>query len=220
MQSYQVALVQVPVVILYSILVAVVYGILHDSITVNLCRAYFVESSCHPSHARASRAMFGNGLGKVPNWKLILFWGFSATWVVGLYMGIVVCFFLYCGSQDYLPLQETMWILGSMIPVVLLLSFTAAVPSHLSKGINIYTKSICGLYYHYVGAAHNFGYLFAIVFFLVGILPWISRRRSQRTQARLSKVPPTTTGLHSIHPSPEVTARPHHRLDGMDGYLT
>ena len=211
MKKYQVALVQVPVVILYSILVAVVYGILHDSITVNLCRPYFVESSCHPSHARASKAMFGNDLGKVPNWKLILFWGFSATWVVGLYMGIVACFFLYCGSQDYLPLQETMWILGSMIPVVLLLSFTAAVPSYYKP--NTHKKAI-HKHCDYVEAAHNFGYLFAIVFFLVGILPWISRRRSQRTQARLSKVSPiiiTTTGLNSIHPSPDVTARPRHR---------
>ena len=205
MKKYQVALVQVPVVILYSILVAVVYGILHASITVNLCRAYFVESSCHRPHARVSKAMFGNDLGKVPNWKLILFWGFYATWVVGLYMGIVACFFLYCGRQDYLPLQETMWILGSMIPVVLLLSFTAAVPSHLSKDI-IYKKNICGLYYHYVGAAHNFGYLFAVVFFLVGILPWISRRRSQRTQARLSKVPP-----HHYRPTLYPTIPPRHR---------
>jgi hypothetical protein len=210
MKKYQVALVQVPVVILYSILVSVIYGILHHSITVNVCKAFYVDSQCYKDNMNVSRTMIGNDLENVPNWKLILSWGFYSTWVVGLYMGIGACLFLYSGSQDYLPLLETMWILGSMIPVVLLLSFTFAIPSCLQ------TRNVKRIHRHceYVQVAHNFSYLFAIIFFLVGILPWISRRRSQVTQARLSKVPPiiiTTAGLHSIHPSPNVTARPRHR---------
>ncbi|MFO0865262.1 MAG: hypothetical protein U0744_11545 [Gemmataceae bacterium] len=58
-----------------SIASAIVYGILHDMITVRLCAEYFTVA--HPNILRTED----------PN-ELALFWGIVATWWVGLGLGV------------------------------------------------------------------------------------------------------------------------------------
>lgn len=68
-------------VVALCILASIVYGILHDQITIRLCPEYFTKWAFHAD-------VFSH-----PNLTVVaLFWGFAATWWVGLLLGIPLAF--------------------------------------------------------------------------------------------------------------------------------
>lgn len=64
-------------IVLLSVALAVTYGILHDQITVRICREYFTIG--HP-------LIFGDQ----PSTILAILWGVVATWWMGLFLGVLL----------------------------------------------------------------------------------------------------------------------------------
>ncbi|HEY3899837.1 MAG TPA: hypothetical protein VGM54_14555 [Chthoniobacter sp.] len=66
-------------IILLCIAAAVLYGLLHDQITVRICLEYFTVA--HPRIIRSDSPTV-----------IALYWGFAATWWVGVLLGIPLAF--------------------------------------------------------------------------------------------------------------------------------
>jgi hypothetical protein len=64
-------------IVVLCVLAAIVYGILHDVVTANLCVEYF--SVFHPNIFHTSSP-----------WLLALGWGVIATWWMGLFLGPII----------------------------------------------------------------------------------------------------------------------------------
>lgn len=61
----------------HAVLAAVVYGVLHDQVTIRICPEYFTVA--HPTIVRTGSLTL-----------LALFWGVFATWWVGLPLGVLL----------------------------------------------------------------------------------------------------------------------------------
>lgn len=59
----------------------------------------------------------------IPTWKVILWFGFHATYGVGLILGIILCGCAFLGKWKRLPLTELLAIITAFIPINLFLSF-------------------------------------------------------------------------------------------------
>jgi hypothetical protein len=80
-------------IILFSVLAAIVYGVLHDQVTAHLCVEYF--SIAHPP-VFPTQAPFLLALG----------WGVIATWWVGLPLGLFAAAASRLGSRHRLALDD------------------------------------------------------------------------------------------------------------------
>jgi hypothetical protein len=89
-------------IIALSILVAIVYGILHDQITARICVEYFTVGHPPVFHTQSPTLL---GLG----------WGIIATWWVGLLLGIPLALAARVGSRPKRSVQSL------LRPIVLLL---------------------------------------------------------------------------------------------------
>ncbi len=89
-------------IILLSVLAAVVYGILHDQVTARICVEYFTVG--HPRLIDSDSPTI-----------LAFFWGFVATWWVGLPLGIGLAFFARVGSRPKLEARDL------LLPLLVLL---------------------------------------------------------------------------------------------------
>ncbi|WP_197424335.1 hypothetical protein, partial [Sphingomonas sp. CCH9-E2] len=90
-------------IILFAILSAVVYGILHDQVTAHLCVEYFTIG--HPP-VFATDSPFLLALG----------WGVIATWWVGLILGILLALAARVGRAPKLGVNDVRaWIVWLML---------------------------------------------------------------------------------------------------------
>jgi hypothetical protein len=78
---------------LFSMLAAIVYGILHDQVTAHLCVEYF--SIAHPDIFHTASPFL-----------LALGWGVVATWWVGLPLGVLAAIAARAGSPPRLSLAD------------------------------------------------------------------------------------------------------------------
>jgi len=92
-------------IVAFSMLAAVVYGILHDQVTAHICVEYF--SVAHPDIFHTPSPFL-----------LALGWGVVATWWVGLPLGIFAAVVARAGSPPRLALTDlrpmTLWLLLGM----------------------------------------------------------------------------------------------------------
>jgi len=80
-------------IVVVCIVLAIVYGIVHDQITARICVEYFTVF--HPP-------VFPT---KSPTW-LALGWGVIATWWVGVFFGVSLVFVARAGSRPQLAARE------------------------------------------------------------------------------------------------------------------
>lgn len=79
-------------IIIVSVVLAVLYGILHDMITAHLCVEYFTIG--HPKVIESTSPVL-----------LALTWGVIATWWVGLPMGIILALVSQAGKLPEIPVK-------------------------------------------------------------------------------------------------------------------
>jgi len=96
----------------FCIVAAIVYGILHDLVTANLCVEYF--SVFHPPIFHTDSP-----------WLLALGWGVVATWWMGLFLGAMIAVFAQAGPLPMLNWRRLIWPLVA----VLVASYIAALVS-------------------------------------------------------------------------------------------
>jgi hypothetical protein len=96
-------------IVLFSMAAAMVYGILHDMVTANLCVEYFTVA--HPMIIPTTSPFL-----------LALFWGVFATWWVGLILGTGLALAARAGPSPRVTLGE----LRRSIVILMLLSGIAA----------------------------------------------------------------------------------------------
>jgi hypothetical protein len=93
-------------IILFCIIAAVSYGIIHDEITAHICVEYFTVA--HPPIFHTNSPLI-----------LGFAWGITATWWVALLLGCILAFVARSGTAPKIPV-------GSVISqVILVLSVTA-----------------------------------------------------------------------------------------------
>ena len=80
-------------IIVISILLAIVYGIIHDLITTQICIEYFTIT--HPKIIKSQNPVI-----------LAFLWGTIATWWVGLIFGFLIVFANSFGKSRSLQLKE------------------------------------------------------------------------------------------------------------------
>jgi hypothetical protein len=80
-------------IVLFSLLAAIAYGILHDQITAHLCVEYFTIA--HPDIFHTTSPFL-----------LALGWGVVATWWVGLPLGVLAAIAARVGSPPRLSLAD------------------------------------------------------------------------------------------------------------------
>lgn len=91
---------------LFSMVAAIVYGILHDLVTAHLCVEYFTVAH-PPVFATASPVLLALG------------WGVLATWWMGLILGIGLAAAARLGAAPRIGLD------GLRRPIILLMAFSA-----------------------------------------------------------------------------------------------
>lgn len=91
-------------IVFLCIIASVVYGTVHDQITVRLCPAYFTEWYFHAE------------VFQHPNLTVVgLFWGIVATWWVGLILGVPIAIVSIYGAVEWWTWRR------SVKPLVLLI---------------------------------------------------------------------------------------------------
>lgn len=95
-------------IVLFTVVAAVGYGILHDQVTAHLCVEYFTLA--HPPIFPTQSPFF-----------LAIGWGILATWWVGLFLGIALAAAARIGRLRKLGLQEV------RRPILLVMVASAAV---------------------------------------------------------------------------------------------
>jgi len=96
----------------FCVAAAIIYGVLHDLVTANLCVEYF--SVFHPPIFHTSSP-----------WLLALGWGVIATWWMGLGLGALIAVFAQAGSLPKMPWRRLVW----GVVAVLVASYIAALVS-------------------------------------------------------------------------------------------
>jgi hypothetical protein len=91
--------------ILITILAAILYGEVHDQITIRICPEYFTIA--HPQVSDTTSLT-----------KLAFIWGFLATWWVGLLLGIPLAICAHAGSRPPFPLRRLLPPIASLLVVM------------------------------------------------------------------------------------------------------
>ena len=89
--------------VLLSTLAAVIYGLIHDQITIRICPEYFTV--WHPQVSDTTNLTM-----------LALIWGVIATWWMGTFLGIVLGVFAVAGP---LPLPTTRTIIWTLARILI-----------------------------------------------------------------------------------------------------
>jgi hypothetical protein len=98
-------------IILFSTLLAILYGIVHDLITAHICVEYFTIG--HPKIIESTSPV-----------TLALLWGIIATWWVGLPLGIVLALVTQFGSRTVAPVNT---VLKYSVYLILCMFLTAGI---------------------------------------------------------------------------------------------
>ncbi|CAN5564001.1 hypothetical protein BH11PLA2_BH11PLA2_04920 [soil metagenome] len=115
---------QFPAIILFCVLSAIVYGILHDLVTAHVCVEYFTIG--HPPVFDTNDPVL-----------LALGWGFLATWWVGVILGMLLALSAQMGSWPKRNLKS----LIRPILTLFVISYIAA----MMAGITGYVLGINGI---------------------------------------------------------------------------
>lgn len=100
--------------IVWCIALSIVYGIVHDQITVRMCLEYFTVA--HPPL----------GIGENPT-TLALAWGVIATWWVGLFLGVLLAVAARAGSWPKLEWRDLRLAIVLVLVVVFVLAMMSMV---------------------------------------------------------------------------------------------
>lgn len=105
-------------IILASVLLAIMYGIIHDMITAHLCLEYFTIG--HPKIIESTSPVL-----------LALTWGVIATWWVGLPLGVLLAIVSQAGKRPVIPvstvLKYALYLLLSMFLVAFIFGTIAGI---------------------------------------------------------------------------------------------
>ena len=107
-------------IVCLSVLAAVVYGVVHDQITIRICPEYFTVA--HP------RLIETNSLT-----LLALLWGVIATWWVGLPLGVLLGIATYAGSWPQLRLRAVAYMIAILVCVIGTLAGIAGVIAYAAE---------------------------------------------------------------------------------------
>jgi hypothetical protein len=101
-------------IILTSIVLAIVYGIIHDLITANVCVEYFTIG--HPKLIESESPV-----------RLALLWGFIATWWVGLILGILIVLVSRIGDRPRFELMDVIKPMLLLLGVMAIMAFVSGI---------------------------------------------------------------------------------------------
>jgi type III secretory pathway component EscS len=104
--------------ILFCIVAAICYGIVHDQITARVCIEYFTIG--HPPVFNTNSPTL-LGLG----------WGVIATWWVGLFLGIPLALVARCGARSKLTTRQIAPMILKLLCVMAILALTAGILGYL-----------------------------------------------------------------------------------------
>jgi len=146
-------------IIVFSILAAITYGIIHDQITAHICVEYFTIG-----HARVIQS-------ESP-FILALVWGVIATWWVGLSLGILLAFSLRTGKYPKLTYKDLKKPMLILLICMFCIAFIAGVIGFTTSKLGIFIlvrrlamrvpeEQHCA--FLAVGWAHSASYLAGIV---------------------------------------------------------
>ncbi|MFY0671949.1 MAG: hypothetical protein JXQ87_01010 [Bacteroidia bacterium] len=146
-------------IIIFSILLAVFYGICHDLVTAHISLEYFTVG--HPKVIESESPV-----------NLALVWGVIATWWVGLILGVIISFAARAGKRPKLKLSQIFRPLLSLIGIIAIAAFVAGILGYVLSKSEVFTL-IEGLavqiepekhhLYLTVGWSHGASYLVGIV---------------------------------------------------------
>jgi len=164
-------------IVALSVLSAVVYGIIHDQITARICVEYFTVG-----HARLIDSDSPTVLG--------LFWGFVATWWVGLPLGTGLAIAARAGrrpklgARDLVPslirLMGVMYAVAALAGLIGLFTAQAGI-FHLVPRLAARVPPERHIAFLICGWAHSASYLAALVGGItLWILTWRKRARFDR----------------------------------------
>jgi hypothetical protein len=161
-------------IIVFSILAAITYGIIHDQITAHICVEYFTIG-----HARVIQS-------ESP-FILALVWGVIATWWVGLSLGILLAFSLRTGKYPKLTYKDLKKPMLTLLIFMFCIAFIAGVIGFITSKLGIFIlvrrlatrvpeKQHCA--FLTVGWAHSASYLAGIVGgIILCIKTWNKRKK-------------------------------------------
>lgn len=163
-------------IIILCTLSATAYGIIHDQITVRICLEYF--TIFHPPI-----------FGWQPETMLAILWGFTATWWVGAFLGILLASAACIGKA---PMRRASSFIVPLLKLLLLMSVCAAIAgttgyllteTHTVPLDAIFANRLQpSMYSRFVADAyaHNTSYLVGIFGGCVIIVnTWKSRQKSE-----------------------------------------
>lgn len=112
-------------IIVLSILLAVVYGILHDLITTQISIEYFTIG--HPKIIESDSPI-----------KLALIWGIIATWWVGLILGILIAIFATIGNNPLIPFRRILVLITKLMVIMFCTAIIAGLIGYITAKNDIF----------------------------------------------------------------------------------
>ncbi|QDU11560.1 hypothetical protein [Gimesia aquarii] len=111
-------------IVLFSIIAAIVFGIIHDQFTVRICLEYFTIG--HPIIFNTTSPTL-----------LALGWGIIATWWVGLILGCLLATSARVGKKSKLTLSQIMPDIFKLLALMGIFSFIAGITGYIlaSQGV-------------------------------------------------------------------------------------
>lgn len=180
-------------IVLGGIVVAVIYGVLNDSVTARLEPGYFNLPVLPTIHHYNGMKAFGweSPETETSATKIALFWGVIATWWMGALLGTGVAACSDIGSLPPLTIKDLFPAMAGVLAFMGLGSFGAGLNEYLNGNLmkaywvprsiqtNSGEKNINQRLYWANAAAHNSGYLLGAIggLFLMG---WAIKKRFDR----------------------------------------
>jgi hypothetical protein len=146
-------------IILFCVLISIIYGILHDLVTVNISIEYFTIG--HPVLIESKNPL-----------HLAIFWGVIATWWVGLLLGIIISFSALVGRNPVLKYKTIILLIIKLTAIMSIFAIVGGILGYLTSknGIFYLVENLANRIKperHYLfltaGWAHSASYLTGII---------------------------------------------------------
>lgn len=159
-------------IILLSVAAAILYGIMHDQVTVRVCLEYFTVG--HPRIFATEDPTL-----------LALGWGTLATWWFGLFLGIPLALLAQRGPPPKVAARALIKPILCLLLFVMCMALGAGLVGYLSSGLAIApliepTLLVLPVDKHAAYLADSFAHLAAYLFGFIGatfVWLWVCRRR-------------------------------------------